>query len=166
MTRYLVGLMVVAGLALGIWMLVPTAPPGPVVAPEPEPAAEPVADSPAEPEPAPVPEPPAALQGDALIAEMAAARRETLPQAAGTGITFSDAVFLPRMRIMEHVFVLDGGTIPTAADLRRRVMADTRRLCTEERALFEAGVTLRHSFRAGDGALLQRVHLLPEDCAG
>ena len=154
MTRYLIGLAAVIAVAAGVYFLVPSAPPEPPTASAPEPA----------PAPAPAPEPTPVLEGDALLEQIASARREGLPRAVGDDLTFTDAVFLPRMRIMEHVFVADRGAAPTAGELRRRVDADTQRLCTEEQALFAEDVTLRHSYRNRDGTLLQRVHLLPETC--
>ena len=160
MTRYLIGLAAVIAVAAGVYFLVPSAPPEPPTASAPEPAPAPTAES----APEPAPEPTPALEGDALLEQIASARREGLPRAVGDDITFTDAVFLPRMRIMEHVFVADRGGAPTAAELRRRVDADTQRLCTEEQALFAEDVTLRHSYRNRDGTLLQRVHLLPETC--
>lgn len=161
MTRYLIGLVAVIAVAAGVYLLVPTAP---TEAP-PDAPAEPVAEPEAAPEPATEPEPAApALEGDARLEEMAASLRESLPRDAGGDLTFSDAVFLPRMRMMEHVFVADRSTPPSGADLRRRVETAAPQLCQDHRALFEEGVTLRHSFRDRNGSLIQRVHLLPEAC--
>ncbi|MGY6409827.1 MAG: hypothetical protein ACXIUV_02190 [Alkalilacustris sp.] len=186
MTRYLIGLVGVMAVAAVLWVtLAPSnddveddADPAVATLPEDSPAAGPDTEAGPEPEVEPAVEPDAVVgaepgaaaapevmpERDAAFEALAAARREDLPRSFGTDLTFADAVFLPRLRIMEHVFVADRGAPPAPAELRRRVQADRDRLCAEERALFEAGVTLRHSFRDRSGALLQRVHLLPEEC--
>ena len=77
----------------------------------------------------------------------------------------TDALFLPRMRIMEYTYVTTALDARASAQTMRALIASgAERLCLEGRDMFEMGVTLRNSFKDQDGVLFQRVYLLPEEC--
>jgi len=169
MIRYLIGLGAVAVVVVAYFLLGssgnrPTAPTAPVaVAPTPEPApvAAPVApEAVASQDIAPV-----SRSEEALLEEMAAEARENLPSAVTDTLTLTDALFLPRMRIMEYSYVTTAAD-PRASALDMRTMLEARAetLCLEGRQMFMMGVTLRNSFEDREGNLFQRVYLLPEDC--
>lgn len=160
MIKYLVGLLAAVVLVGGYFLLMPAspppAPPEPVAAPAPEPAA----DLPAAAEPeaaAPTPE--------ELLEQIAAATREDLPMAVSDTLTLADAIFLPRMGIMEHVFVAHAGDLgAAAADLRQRTQGEVAVICRDRHEIFERSATLRHTLRDSAGNLRDRVYVLPEDC--
>lgn len=129
---------------------------------DPAPAVEP----PAEPTPEPAPEAaPAEPDPAQVLEEQAADLREELPARITDTLSQTDAIFLPRMRIMEFVYVSTApATRAEAGELRGLVEAEAERLCRTSREMFEMGVTLRHSFLDGEGRLFQRAYLLPEDC--
>jgi hypothetical protein len=102
---------------------------------------------------------------DAFLEEMAADTRESLPSPVTDTLTMTDALFLPRMRIMEYTYVTTAADARTSArDMRSLIEASAERLCLEGRQMFGRGVTLRNSFEDRNGTLFQRVYLLPEDC--
>jgi len=142
----------------------------------PAPAPAPVAVAPT-PEPAPVVAPvapvsivpqdvaPVSPDEVALLETMAAEVREGLPTAVTGTLTMTDALFLPRMRIMEYSYVTTAAEARASArDMRALIEASAERICLEGRQMFAMGVTLRNSFEDRDGTLFQRVYLLPEDC--
>lgn len=163
MKTYLAGLggIVVLAVALGAYLL-----PRPQDTPPSEPRSVPAAQAPAEPAPELAPdvapsEPDAAQRLEALAADL----REDLPARITDTLSQTDAIFLPRMRIMEFVYVSTAPATRTEAGaLRALVDAEAGRLCRTSREMFELGVTLRHSFLDGDGRLFQRAYLLPEEC--
>ena len=122
----------------------------------PAPAPEPVAAAPSEPEPAAAP---AAPDDDTRLAQMAADARENLPSALTDNVTWTDALFLPRMRIMEYSYVATG-----ADDLRDMIATRVETICRDGREMFALGTTLRNNVENSDGVLIDRVYLLPEDC--
>lgn len=102
---------------------------------------------------------------DEWLQSLAASTREGLPSRLTENLTMTDALFLPRMRIMEYTYVstaLDARA--SARTMRALIDAGAERLCLEGRDMFEKGVTLRNSFEDRDGVLFQRIYLLPEDC--
>ncbi len=172
MTKYLFGLGILVVAVVGYFFLAPPANPP---APSPE-VAGPTAPT-APPAATPVPEPvapvdtaqtdvtPATPDEETLLENMAADTREGLPAAVTDTVTLNDALFLPRMRIMEYSYVTtaaDAGA--SARDMRTLIEASAETICTEGRQMFEMGVTLRNSFEDRAGNLFQRVYLLPEDC--
>lgn len=173
MTKYLIGLVILVVAVLGYFFLAPPANP-PAPSPEvAEPAATP-ADPPAA-TPAPEPSPPAetaqlevtpaAPDEETLLENMAADTREGLPSAVTDTVTLNDALFLPRMRIMEYSYVTTAADARASAlDMRNLIEASAETICIEGRRMFEMGVTLRNSFEDRAGNLFQRVYLLPEDC--
>jgi len=168
-TKYLIGIGVLF-VIVGYFLL---APPGQQEAP----VTVPVAISPA-PEPSPAVTPPAApvaivsqkeepvaSNEEALLEEMAADARESLPSALTDTLTMTDAHFLPRMRIMEYDYVIIAADVRASArDMRTLIEARAETICLEGREMFGMGVTLRNSFEDSEGNLFQRVYLLPEDC--
>lgn len=169
MMKYLVGFGALVVVVVGYFLLAPSGnppatPPAPVaVAPTPEPA--PVA--------APVTAPvapvaivaPVSPDEEALLEEMAADARESLPSAVTNTLTQTDALFLPRMRIMEYSYVTTAADARASArEMRAMIEARAETICREGRQMFAMGVTLRNSFEDPQGNLLQRVYLLPEDC--
>lgn len=171
MMKYLIGLGVLIAVVVAYFLLVPVDTP-----PAPEPASEPAASAPApEPEPQAAPAAPEAItpsdtaseapDEEALLEEMAADARESLPSAVTDTLTLTDALFVPRMRIMEYNYVTTAADARSSADeMRSLIEARAETICTEGREMFGMGVTLRNSFEDGDGNLFQRVYLLPEDC--
>lgn len=102
---------------------------------------------------------------DTVLQQMAANARERLPFAVTDTLTQTDALFFPRMRIMEYSYVTTAADARAAArDLRATIESRARTICTEGRDMFAMGVTLRNSFEDRAGNVLQRVYLLPEDC--
>jgi hypothetical protein len=168
MTKYLLGLAALIALVLGYLALAPdpTAPVAPPAAPEapaaaPEPPAAQAPAAPPAPAAAPAPAP-APLGEDESLEQIAAAARESLPATVSDSLTLADVVFLPRMRIMEYRYVTTAGD---ARDLQARLRSQTEAVCTEGRAMFDLGVTLRNSFEDPEGRHLGRSYLLAEDCA-
>jgi len=169
MTKYLVGLGILVVAVIGLFLLTPADSP-PTPAPEmAEPAAPPAA-TPA-PEPAAPAEAvtaevtPAVPDEETLLENMAADTREGLPSAVTDTVTLNDALFLPRMRIMEYSYVTTAADARASArDMRNLIEAGAETICIEGRQMFEMGVTLRNSFEDRAGNLFQRVYLLPEDC--
>ncbi|WP_051108220.1 hypothetical protein [Yoonia vestfoldensis] len=172
MMKYVVGLGALVVVVIGYFLLAPATPPDPVPAPEvaasdPEPA--PAAVAPATPE---TPEAiisqdvvPVSPDDEALLETMAADARESLPSTVTDTLTMTDALFLPRMRIMEYSYVTTAvDARASARDMRTLIEARAERLCLAGRQMFAMGVTLRNSFEDRDGNLFQRVYLLPEDC--
>lgn len=137
----------------------PTAPapePEPVTAPEVATAPETVALPPTR---------PVASDQDEWLQALAADTRESLPSSVTESLTMTDALFLPRMRIMEYTYETTASDARASArNMRALIDAGAERLCIEGRDMFEMGVTLRNSFKDRDGVLFQRVYLLPEDC--
>jgi len=176
MWKYLVGLGALVVVAIGYLLFAPAATP-PAPAPD-------VADSAPEPAPEPDAEPaptastpaaptaivtddtaPAAPDEETALENMAADARENLPMAVTETLTLTDAVFLPRMRIMEYSYVTTAADArASASEMRTVIEGRAETICLEGRQMFEMGVTLRNSFEDGDGTLFQRVYLLPEDC--
>lgn len=102
---------------------------------------------------------------DALVEGLTADLREALPEIISERLTLNDAVYLPRMRILELIYVSSDPDIRSvAADMRNLVTARAAAVCQEGRPMFEMGVTLRNSFVDRDGNLFQRLYMLPEDC--
>lgn len=169
MMKYVIGLGVLVVVLLGYFLLLaaedpPTATPASVAtapAPEPAPAAAPVAPvAIASQDVAPV-----SPDEEAVLEDMAADARETLPSAVTDTLTLTDALFLPRMRIMEYRYVTTAGDARAAArEMRTLIEARAETICLEGREMFAMGVTLRNSFEDPEGNLFQRVYLLPEDC--
>jgi hypothetical protein len=175
MMKYLAGLgVLVVALVIGyVVFFPPQTPPGP--APRQAPAPVAAAPTPAAPAPAPAPVAPVAIVAqesapatadeDRLLETMAADARESLPTAVTDTLTLTDALFLPRMRIMEYSYVTTAADARASArEMRALIEARAETICLEGRRMFEMGVTLRNSFEDRDGSLFQRVYLLPEDC--
>lgn len=171
MTKYLIGLGILVVAVIGYFFLAPPANP-PAPSPEvAEPAAPPAAEPPAA-TPAPEPAAPADTaqtdvtpDAETLLENMAADTREGLPSAVTDTVTLNDALFLPRMRIMEYSYVTTAADARASAlDMRNLIEASAETICIEGRQMFEMGVTLRNSFEDRAGNLFQRVYLLPEDC--
>lgn len=168
MSKYLIGLGILVVAVIGYFVLVPAANP-PAPAPQ---VAEPVTEPATAPPPPPA-EPvetaeeaaPAAPDEETLLETMAADTRESLPSAVTDTVTLNDALFLPRMRIMEYSYVTAAADARASAlDMRTLIEASAETICREGRQMFEMGVTLRNSFEDRAGNLFQRVYLLPEDC--
>lgn len=159
MIKVLIGVGALAVVVIGYFLLVPAGPPPqPVATPEaPAPETAPAVSAPA-------PEPRAPNE-EAVLEEMAASMRESLPEAVSDSLTLNDAVFLPRMRIMEFSYVTSASDVRAEVDALRTVL-ETRAetICQEGREMFEMGVTLRQSIEDRNGDLFQRLYLLPEDC--
>lgn len=169
MMKYLVGFGALVVVVVGYFLLAPSGNP-----PAPSPA--PVAVAPTS-EPAPLTAPvapeaiisqevtPDAPDEEALLEEMAADARESLPSVVTDTLTQTDALFLPRMRIMEYSYVTSAADARASArEMRAMIESSAERICLEGRQMFAMGVTLRNSFEDREGNLLQRVYLLPEDC--
>jgi len=175
MMKYLFGLGALVVVVGGYLLLAPAAnppapPPAPVAAPAP--IAAPAAPAPAT-DPAPVapvaivPQEaaPVAPDDETLLEGLAADTRESLPSTVTETLTMTDALFLPRMRIMEYSYVTTAADARASArDMRALIEASAERICLEGRQMFGMGVTLRNSFEDREGNLFQRVYLLPEDC--
>ncbi|MFU8863059.1 MAG: hypothetical protein ACNA7O_04035 [Rhodobacterales bacterium] len=170
MTKYFIGLGILVVAVIGFFLL---APPNDPPAPMPdvaEPAAVPPAAAPAPETAAPADAvtaevTPATPDEETLLETMAADTREGLPTAVTDTVTLNDALFLPRMRIMEYSYVTTAADARASArDMRNLIEASAETICTEGRQMFEMGVTLRNSFEDRAGNLFQRVYLLPEDC--
>jgi hypothetical protein len=102
---------------------------------------------------------------DALLEGLTADLREALPETINERLTLRDAIFLPRMRILELIYVTsESDSRGVAADVRNLVAGRAEAICQQGRAMFELGVTLRNSFVSQDGTLFQRIYTLPEDC--
>lgn len=168
MMKYLIGLGALVVAVTGYFILVPA---------DNEPVLEPDVTLPTS-KPAPVPAapvapaeivarnvPPAPTDEDTLLENMAADTRESLPTAVTGTVTLTDALFLPRMRIMEYTYVTIAADARTSSNEMRTVIeASAETICLEGRRMFEMGATLRNSFEDREGNLFQRVYLLPEDC--
>jgi hypothetical protein len=148
MMKYLIGLGILVAAVIAYVVLAPSS------APVPAPTAT-----------APAATQPATLDEDARLEQIAAANREVLPATVTDTLTQTYALFLPRMRIMEHSYVT---TAPdpraTASALRAMIAERAGDICRDGREMFTMGVTLRNSFEDRAGNLIQRVYLLPEDC--
>lgn len=160
MMRYLIGLgglvVVVVG---GYVLLVPeeTSQQTPSVPLAVEPKAAPADD------PAPASDP--APDAETVLEDMAAEARETLPEDLTDTVTLTDALFLPRMRIMQYSYVTSAPDARASArEMRSLIEARAETICLDGREMFDMGVTLRHSFQDRRGTVFQRVYMLPEDC--
>ncbi len=159
MMKYLIalGIVVAAVVAFFVFSSAPTPPaqvsePAVATPPAPEPEPEPVAA-------------PEAPSDDTLLEQIAADTRENLPTAMTDAVTWTDALFLPRMRIMEYSYVIAASDAAASANNPRDLIAArTETLCLDQRDMFELGTTLRNSFENSSGQLIDRVYLLPEDC--
>lgn len=100
-------------------------------------------------------------QVEQSVEDMVALKRESLPTALSDTVTLNDAVFFPRMRIMEYVYV---SATPNVDNLQTFIEGRTEMLCLEVRDMFGKEVTLRNSFEDIDGNVLRRIYLLEEDC--
>lgn len=172
--KYLIGLgalvVIVVGAALFFSRPAPapapaavaTAPAAPAAAPAivTDPAVATAPETAALPSARPVP-----ADQDERLQALAASTRESLPSSVTESLTMTDALFLPRMRIMEYTYQMTSSDARASArNMRALIDAGAERLCLEGRDMFEMGVTLRNSFKDRDGVLFQRVYLLPEDC--
>lgn len=174
MMKYLIGLGALIVIVAGYFLLSPSGtPPAPSPAPvaeapvaQPAPLAAPVAPEAITPQDvAPAAQDETAPDEEALLEEMAANVREGLPAAVTDTLTMTDALFLPRMRIMEYNYATTAADARASArEMRAMIEASAERICLEGRQMFEMGTTLRNSFEDRQGNLLQRVYLLPEDC--
>lgn len=181
MMKYLFGLGALVVVVGGYFLLAPAAnppapPPAPVAAPAPISAPDtpaPVADPAPTADSAPVApvaivpqqEAPVTPDEETLLEDMAADTRESLPSAVTGTLTMTDALFLPRMRIMEYRYVTTAADARASTrEMRALIEASAERICLEGREMFGLGVTLRNSFEDAEGNLFQRVYLLPEDC--
>jgi len=168
--KYLLGMGAIVLIALGYFVFFSGGPPAletdvALTAPDVAgPAAEPAA--PVAPEAIVLQEAaPVSQDEEAFLEDMAADTREDLPSPVTDTLTMTDALFLPRMRIMEYTYVMTAADARTSArDMRSLIEAGAERLCLEGRQMFGMGVTLRNSFEDRNGTLFQRVYLLPEDC--
>ncbi len=106
-------------------------------------------------------DPIATAQVEQSVEDMVALKRESLPTALSDTVTLNDAVFFPRMRIMEYVYV---SATPNVDNLQTFIEGRTEMLCLEVRDMFGKEVTLRNSFEDIDGNVLRRIYLLEEDC--
>ncbi len=165
MFKYLIGLGALVVAVTGYFLLVP-ADNAPVPERDDAVPAPKLAPAPAAPEE--IVEPnvsPAPTDEDSLLDEMAANTRESLPTAVTATVTLTDAIFLPRMRIIEYIYVTTAADARTSsAEMRIVIEASAETICLEGRRMFEMGATLRNSFEDREGNLFQRVYLLPEDC--
>lgn len=168
MMKYLVGLGVLVVLVAGYFLLVRSEDtPAPSASSDAAQTAEPgaIAELVAPEAVAPQDEAARSPDEDALLEDMAAEARESLPSAVTDDVTLTDAVFLPRMRIMDYRYVTAAAD-PRASvrDLRAIIEDRAESICVEGREMFGMNVTMRNSFEDRDGTLFQRVYLLPEDC--
>ena len=106
-------------------------------------------------------DPIATAQVEQSVEDMVALKPESLPTALSDTVTLNDAVFFPRMRIMEYVYV---SATPNVDNLQTFIEGRTEMLCLEVRDMFGKEVTLRNSFEDIDGNVLRRIYLLEEDC--
>ena len=167
MMKFLIGIGALGLVVIGYFVLAQT---GPETSPTPTPEESAVENLPVAPATAPEPivpdeTDPVVVDEEALLEEMAADVRESLPEMVSETLTLNDALFLPRMRIMEFSYVTRASDARAAAnDMRTLIEARAETICREGRDMFEMGVTLRNSFEDQNGNLFQRVYLLPEDC--
>jgi hypothetical protein len=106
-------------------------------------------------------DPVAIAQTEQSLSEIAAEKRQTLPTVLSETITLNDAVFLPRLRIMEYAYATstsDNAALQSFVDSR----AET--LCLEVKDMSGTGVTLRNILEDLNGNVLRRIYLLDEDC--
>lgn len=136
--KYLIGLGVVAVVLVGYFLLLPS--PSAVISPN---------------------GPTSIDQAEQTLEEMVALRRDSLPTALTDTLTLDDAVFFPRMRIMEYVYV---SATPIVDNLQTFIDGRAETLCLEVRDMFGKEVTVRNSFEDSDGNVLRRIYLLEEDC--
>lgn len=136
--KYLIGLGVVAVVLVGYFLLLPS--PSAVTSPN---------------------GPTSIDQAEQTLEEMVALRRDSLPTALTDTLTLDDAVFFPRMRIMEYVYV---SATPIVDNLQTFIDGRAETLCLEVRDMFGKEVTVRNSFEDSDGNVLRRIYLLEEDC--
>jgi len=114
-------------------------------------------------DPAPASDP--APDAETVLEDMAADARENLPEDLTDTVTLTDALFLPRMRIMEYSYVTSAPDARASAqEMRTLIEARAETICLDGREMFDMGVTLRHSFEDSSGIVFQRVYLLPEQC--
>lgn len=106
-------------------------------------------------------EPISVEQAEQSLDDIVALKRESLPTALSDTMTLNDAVFFPRMRIMEYVYV---SATPNVDNLQTFIEGRAEMLCLEVRDMFGMEVTLRNSFEDLDGSVLRRIYLLEEDC--
>lgn len=135
--KYLVGIGVIAAILVGYFLLAPS--PSAVVSPN----------------------DPIAAEVEQSLEDIVALKRESLPTVLSDAVTLNDAVFFPRMRIMEYVYV---SATPNSENLQAFIESRFEMLCLEGRDMFGKEVTLRNSFEDIDGRLLRRIYLLEEDC--
>ena len=161
MMKYLLGVGILIVGAAGYFLLVPAGSP-PVPATDPAPSAT----APSAPEAAvPAVSEAEPTDDDTLLEEIAADARESLPRAVTDSLTMTDAVFLPRMRIMEYVYLTSDSDRRSAADdLRAMIGAEGEQRCRDGRRMFDMGLTERHSLEDREGRVFQRVYLLAEEC--
>lgn len=103
----------------------------------------------------------APAQAEQSPEDMIALKRESLPSALTDTVTLNDAVFFPRMGIIEYVYV---STTPDAGNFQNVIQERAQTLCREVRDMFGSEMTLRNSFEDANGTLLRRIYLLQEDC--
>ncbi|MBQ2262548.1 MAG: hypothetical protein II336_14405 [Loktanella sp.] len=155
MTKYLIALGVLIVAVVAYFIFAPATTP-------PSSESEPVTVAPSVPEPVPAAE---AVDDDTRLEQIAADTRENLPSALTDTLTWTDALFLPRMRIMEYSYVsADTDAEPSADNLRNMIATRAETICLDGRDMFEMGTTLRNNFETSNGDLIDRVYLLPEDC--
>lgn len=120
------------------------------------------------------PEAPATLQDEAVselteegvLEQLVGSLRAGLPEAVSDSMVLTDAIFLPRMRIVELIYVTrDPDREGVVAALRNLVANRRNMICAEGRDMFALGATLRNSLVDQNGRLFQRVYVLPEECA-
>ncbi len=136
--KYLIGLGAVLAAAVGYFLL---SPPSPAVISQND------ADS--------------TVEAELVLEDIVASVREGLPAAITDTLTLNDAVFFPRMRILEYVYV---SSAPNIEDIQSLIEGRAETLCLEARDMFGMDVTLRNSFEDLEGNVLQRIYLLDEDC--
>lgn len=166
--KYLIGLGALVVVVVGYFALVPAdRPAAPVSAPAPTTTA-PTAPAPVAPAAiTPTDATPAIRDDNAVLEDMVAGVRDSLPSVISDTLTMTDAIFLPRMRIIEYSYVTTAADARASAnELRAMIEARSQTICLDSRAMFELGVTLRNSFADRAGTLLQRTYLLPDDCQG
>ncbi len=169
MMKYLLAIAAVAVLGLGYFVL---APDGGSIAPvsAPPPATAPTAPAPVAPVAITPPDPttpaaPVAVDDNARLENMVAGVRQGLPTTLSDTLSMTDAVFLPRLRIIEYTYVTSAADARAEANaLRATIEGRAQTICLDSRSMFELGVTLRNSFEDRSGTLLQRSYLLPEEC--
>lgn len=155
--KYLISIGVLVVVVAAYFAFAPaTTPPTPAAEPKPAAAAPSAA------EPAVAVETP---DDDTLLEQIAADTRENLPLEVTDTLTWTDALFLPRMRIMEYSYITaDTDEGASANDLRGMIATRAETICLDGRDMFEMGTTLRNNFETSNGNLIDRVYLLPEDC--